>query len=138
MFEQGGISYVYAVYGRYACFNVVTEGRGVGAAVLIRAIEPLSGIIQLWHNRFGDTPFDPSKTKKLCSGPGKLCMGLAITVENDNCKSLRDSNLLITDCPAESAFEVAEEYRIGLKKGKEEKLRFLIKENRYVSKRVRQ
>ncbi len=44
MFEEGGISYVYIIYGYYYCFNVVTGKKDDGEAVLIRALEPIQGI----------------------------------------------------------------------------------------------
>ncbi|MFP4378591.1 MAG: DNA-3-methyladenine glycosylase [Spirochaetales bacterium] len=55
MFGPPGISYVYLIYGMYNCLNVVCEPAGTGAAVLIRAVEPVWGIGYLWENRYGGT-----------------------------------------------------------------------------------
>jgi DNA-3-methyladenine glycosylase len=60
MFGQPGHAYVYLIYGMYHCFNVVTEPAGQAAAVLVRAVEPVSGI------------------DERTSGPGLLCRALGI------------------------------------------------------------
>lgn len=75
MFEDGGFSYVYLIYGMYYCFNVVTEGEGSPEAVLIRAAEPVFNIPLMEARRKTDKP------KFLCNGPGKLCQALGITKE---------------------------------------------------------
>jgi len=73
MFEEGGISYVYFIYGNYYCFNIVTGKAGLGNAVLIRAIQPLKGIEHIKLNR------KTTKETDMTNGPGKLCMALNIT-----------------------------------------------------------
>lgn len=72
MFLSGGHAYVYFVYGMHFCFNVVAEVEGAGAAVLIRALEPLEGM-PLMRARRGNLP-DPA----LCRGPANLCKAMAI------------------------------------------------------------
>jgi DNA-3-methyladenine glycosylase len=72
MFGPPGRSYSYLIYGMYHCFNVVTAPRGVGEAVLIRALEPLAGLPLMAERRGTD------KLKALCSGPGKLVIALGI------------------------------------------------------------
>jgi len=72
MFGPPGRSYTYLIYGMYRCFNVVTGPKGVGEAVLIRALEPLEGL-DLMAMRRG-----VSEPKSLCSGPGKLVIALGI------------------------------------------------------------
>jgi DNA-3-methyladenine glycosylase len=72
MFGPPGRSYTYLIYGMYRCFNVVTGPKGVGEAVLIRALEPLVGL-DLMAMRRGVT-----EPKALCSGPGKLVIALGI------------------------------------------------------------
>ena len=72
MFGPPGRSYIYLIYGMYHCFNVVTAPRGVGEAVLIRALEPLAGLPLMAVRRGTDKP------KALCSGPGKLVIALGI------------------------------------------------------------
>ena len=73
MFGPGGYAYVYLIYGMYNCFNVVANVEGEPEAVLIRALEPRGGISLMEKRR------KTRDVKKLCSGPGKLCMALGIT-----------------------------------------------------------
>jgi DNA-3-methyladenine glycosylase len=75
LFEAPGIFYVYRSYGVHALINVVVEPEGVGAAVLIRALEPLAGA-DLMRERRGREPLTD-----LCSGPGKLTQALGIGLD---------------------------------------------------------
>ena len=72
LFGQPGIAYVYRSYGIHALLNAVSEEEGVGAAVLIRALEPVEGV-DLMRRRRGIEPL-----VELCSGPGKLTQALGI------------------------------------------------------------
>ncbi len=76
MYGPAGHAYVYLIYGIYHCFNVVTQKRNVPHAVLIRALEPVSGI--------DESP----------SGPGRLCRALEIDRKFDGC-DLRGDALFI-------------------------------------------
>jgi DNA-3-methyladenine glycosylase len=73
MYADGGTAYVYFVYGMHHCFNVVTEPAGQGAAVLIRAVEPLAGVAHMRARR-GQQHAD----RALCNGPGKLAQAFGI------------------------------------------------------------
>jgi DNA-3-methyladenine glycosylase len=75
LFEAPGIAYVYRSYGIHALLNVVVEPQGVGAAVLIRALEPLRGLERMRARRGRES------LTELCSGPGKLTQALAIGLE---------------------------------------------------------
>lgn len=75
LFRTPGIAYVYRSYGIHALLNVVVEPEGVGAAVLIRALEPLAGVERMRERR-GREPLTD-----LCSGPGKLTQALGIGLD---------------------------------------------------------
>jgi len=77
LFEAPGVFYVYRSYGIHALINVVVERAGVGAAVLIRALEPLTGEALMRARRGRDRATD------LCSGPGKLTQALGIGLDLD-------------------------------------------------------
>lgn len=73
MYDEAGCAYVYFTYGMHWCMNVVTQEAGIAEAVLLRAAEPLRGVDAMRERR--------PKAKRdtdLMSGPGKLCMALAI------------------------------------------------------------
>jgi DNA-3-methyladenine glycosylase len=91
MYEAGGFAYVYMIYGFYFCLNVVTEREGYPAAVLIRAIEPLTheSIMSKLRNH-------PNHAYNITSGPGKLCMAMAID-KSLNGEDLTGNTLWIED-----------------------------------------
>lgn len=80
-FSEGGYAYIYLIYGMHSCFNVVMNRADVPQCILIRALEPISGIELMRQRRGG--------LKNLCNGPGKLCAALGITRDlygSDLCK----------------------------------------------------
>jgi DNA-3-methyladenine glycosylase len=80
MFMRAGVAYVYFIYGMHFCFNVVTEGEGVPAAVLIRAVQPVDGIEVMRQNRARNKLrfFENLRLSDLTNGPGKLCQAFGI------------------------------------------------------------
>ncbi len=72
MYHEGGIAYVYLIYGIYSLFNIVTAPAGIPHAVLIRAIHPLDGIETMLVRR------RMQRLKNLSDGPGKLSLALGI------------------------------------------------------------
>src|SRR4051794_6075438 len=88
LFGPPGAAYVYRSYGIHALLNAVCEAPEVGAAVLIRALEPLEGI-ELMRERRG-----LERLEDLCSGPGKLTQALGIDLEL-NATSLEGGPILV-------------------------------------------
>jgi DNA-3-methyladenine glycosylase len=77
MFGPPGFSYIYRSYGIHWCVNFVCEKEGSASAVLIRALEPTHGLATMRRRR------GVEDERALCSGPGKLCEALAITIEHN-------------------------------------------------------
>ncbi|MEM1335337.1 MAG: DNA-3-methyladenine glycosylase [Actinomycetota bacterium] len=75
MFEQAGTLYCYLSYGVHVCANVAVDAVGTGAAVLLRALDPVHGIEEMRARRAG--------RHDLADGPGKLCQALDIRLEHD-------------------------------------------------------
>ncbi len=78
MYEDGGLAYVYLIYGMYDCFNITTCPAGQAEAVLIRSARPLEGI-PLMAARRTRPGKNPPKERQLLSGPGKLCRAMDIS-----------------------------------------------------------
>jgi DNA-3-methyladenine glycosylase len=132
MFGPPGRSYIYLIYGMYHCFNVVTSPRGVGEAVLIRALEPLTGLDLMAKRRGTD------KAKALCSGPGKLVMALGIAAI-PNGSDLRVGPLAILPPEsfpgAESLGTIKVTTRIGITQAADLPLRFYLEGDPYISRK---
>jgi DNA-3-methyladenine glycosylase len=127
MFESGGVIYVYKIYGIHHCINVVTEHHDIGSAVLIRALEPLSGIETMIENRKIET------IENLCKGPGNVAKAFGFDL-NMNGNSLLSENLFICNSENNNDFEIGISKRIGITKSSELPYRFFMKDSIYVSK----
>jgi DNA-3-methyladenine glycosylase len=92
MFGPAGHAYVYAIYGRYFCANVSCEAEGQGAGVLIRALEPVTGMVQMARNRGLEAE---AAAKDLTSGPSRLCQALGLTRELHNGLCVVDENSIL-------------------------------------------
>lgn len=126
MFGPAGYLYVYFTYGMHYCCNIVVSEEGSGAAVLIRAVEPLDYVELLSTRRGGKSGIE------LTNGPAKLCQALGITTSM-NGHDLRLSPLKLRMLPPVSSDDVESTTRIGISLGKERRWRFYIKDNPYVS-----
>jgi DNA-3-methyladenine glycosylase len=124
LFGPPGHAYVYFSYGVHSLLNAVCEPEGVGAAVLIRALEPVDGI-DVMRSRRG-----VERTRELCSGPGKLTQALGIDL------SLNDSSLVdgpIAVLERESQPRIAIGERIGITKAADLPWRFCDADSAHVS-----
>jgi DNA-3-methyladenine glycosylase len=130
MFGPPGHAYVYFIYGFYNMLNLVTEARDYPAAVLIRAVEPVTGIELMKQRRRND------ELGNLASGPGKLCQAFAID-RSLNGADVSGKILYVEDRGA-PAPKIVSTARIGVNyagKWKDKRLRFLVRDNEFVSKR---
>ena len=127
LFGPPGVAYVYRSYGIHACLNAVCEPEGVGAAVLIRALEPVEGI-ELMRERRG-----VERLEDLCSGPGKLTEALGIGLDLDGTDLLRGPIVITGRSRAWSDVEVAASKRIGITKAADLPWRFSALGSRYLS-----
>lgn len=98
MYGPPGYTYVYLIYGMYYCLNFVTEGEGVCSAVLVRAVEPVENIGLMCNNRYNKSLNEISKQqlKSISNGPGKLCIALNISKE-DNGVDLTKKDIYLLD-----------------------------------------
>ena len=138
LYEEGGVSYVYLIYGMYNCFNIVSGKEGEPEAILLRAVEPINELDYISKNRFKKNFEELNKREKinLTNGPGKLCKALSID-RKDNLKNLDKTNSIYLEFNLENNIEIVESKRIGIDYAEEAKdflWRFYIKDNSYVSK----
>jgi DNA-3-methyladenine glycosylase len=139
LFGPPGHAYVYFSYGNHYCLNVSCLPDGVPGCVLFRALEPVAGIEQMAEARGIEAAkeIDGKKIsllKKLSSGPGRMTEALEITRERDNGKSLVSarSDLRIVD-DGYRVRRVTVTPRIGIVKSAEQRLRYFIAGNPFVS-----
>ncbi|MBX9759753.1 MAG: DNA-3-methyladenine glycosylase [Beijerinckiaceae bacterium] len=122
MFGPPGVAYVYRSYGLHWCFNIVAGEPG--SAVLVRAIEPRSGLAEMIRRR------GMEDTRLLCAGPGRLCQALGITGAHNGASVLEPPFAMTarTYKPAISAGA-----RIGVTRASETHWRFALNGSRFLS-----
>lgn len=124
MFGPPARLYVYRSYGLHWCVNLVAEPPGQGAAVLLRAIEPLHGLDEMRARRPGHAD------RLLCSGPGRLCAALGI---DDTLNGARlDDGRVSVHAPAEP-LEVVAGPRIGISRAQDRPWRYCARGSRFLS-----
>jgi DNA-3-methyladenine glycosylase len=128
MFGPPGRLYVYRSYGMHWCANVVCEPEGVGAAVLLRALEPTHGLEEMRRRRGLDAP------RLLCAGPGRLTEALGITLEHDGL-ALDEPPFRLE--PPVRPSDVATGARIGISKAGELPWRYVLSGSPFVSRPLR-
>jgi DNA-3-methyladenine glycosylase len=127
LFGPAGRAYVYRSYGIHALLNAVAEPQGVGAAVLIRALEPVEGLA-LMRSRRGIDP-----VQRLCSGPGKLTQALGISLQHNGCDLARGPVVISARPAAWREVEVVLSTRVGITKAPELPWRFCAAGSRFTS-----
>ncbi|HET9097667.1 MAG TPA: DNA-3-methyladenine glycosylase [Candidatus Baltobacteraceae bacterium] len=128
MFLDPFHAYVYKIYGTSFCVNVTSGPAGEGAAVLLRAIEPLEGL-RMMEERRGTT-----RMRDLARGPGRLCQALDIGTEFDGSDLLRGKSLWLAYPAAQRGpAGIGASRRIGITKAAERLLRFYEPGNPFVS-----
>lgn len=138
MFGPPGYSYVYLIYGMYHCFNIVTQGVGEGAAVLIRAVEPITGQEEITLNRYNKSLDALTKREliNLTNGPGKLCKAMGID-KSLNGADLCGDHFYLTE-GEDKELEVVQTTRVNIDYAEEAiafPWRYYIKDNHFVSRK---
>jgi DNA-3-methyladenine glycosylase len=126
MFLERGHAYVYLAYGTSMMLNVSSEAAGVGEAVLVRALEPLTGIAEMERHR------GTALLRDLARGPGRLAQALAIDRALDGIDLCRRGALWLAD-DGFSPGEIGVSVRVGITKDAERPLRFYLRGSRFVS-----
>lgn len=140
LFREGGIAYVFFIYGKYYCFNVISGIEDRGEGVLVRAIEPLNEFDYLAKKRFNQSYDELSETKKkaISNGPSKLCLAFSID-KSDNYKKLYEKgDIYIEYNDKDEKMDIVETTRIGIDYAEEAidfPWRFYIRGNKYISKK---
>ena len=126
LFLERGHAYVYLAYGISFMLNVSSETPGVGAGVLIRAIEPTDGIAIMERNR------GTERVRDLARGPGRLCAALGIDRRLDGI-DLCQAGPLWLGSDGQAPGEIGQSKRIGITRAADSLLRFYVRGNRFVS-----
>jgi len=126
LFLERGHAYVYLAYGVSFMLNVSSERPGVGAGVLIRAIEPTLGVAIMERNR------GVERVRDLARGPGRLCEALSIDRRLDGI-DLCQAGPLWLGFDGQAPDEIGRSKRIGITRAPDSLLRFYVRGNRFVS-----
>ena len=124
MFGPPGHLYVYRSYGIHWCANLVCGDDGVGAAVLLRSLEPTSGIEEMRARRRVDDP------RLLASGPGRLTQALGLTGEQDGADVTRPPFAFV---PPLARVDVTTSIRVGITRAVERRWRYSLTGSTFVS-----
>lgn len=127
LYGPPGRAYMYFIYGMYWCVNAVTQPKGFGSAVLIRAVEPIDGVALMRRRR-------PAARRDvdLTNGPGKLCTAMGMDGRMNGIR-LDRAPLVIRVGDAVPADQVVVTPRIGIRVAAHWPQRYFVKDNPYVS-----
>ncbi len=136
MFGKAGHLYVYFTYGMHHCANVVTGEPGEGCAVLIRAVEPVTGTDRMVRNRGldGSPGQGRAASRLLTGGPARVCQAFGLTMKH-NGTDLTGGEIYLTGDERAPVGEILRTGRIGISRGKGKKWRFLLRGNPFVSRK---
>lgn len=125
MYGPPGHAYVYLIYGRNYCLNMVTETAGLPGAVLIRGILPDEGIETMRLRRGVRFPASasPAVDARLTDGPGKVCQALGIDLALNGADLVTDSALYVEDVARIQGSDVRSGPRVGVRGDAETRLR---------------
>ncbi len=126
MFGPPGRAYVYTIHARQ-CVNVVTQPKGIGSAVLIRAVEPVDGIHMMQQRR------GIERLRDLCRGPARLCEAFDIGRDLDGWDLLSGRRLWIEPSSQKLSSTLVRTARIGVTSARKLALRFLLQDSDSVS-----
>jgi DNA-3-methyladenine glycosylase len=126
VFLERGHTYVYVAYGLSNMLNVSSEAPGIGAGVLIRALEPVEGVEIMRFNR------GVERLRDLARGPGRLAQALRIDRLLDGIDLCRRGPLWLARGAGEVG-QIGESVRIGITKDAERVLRFYVRGSLFVS-----
>jgi DNA-3-methyladenine glycosylase len=126
LFLERGHAYVYLAYGTSYMLNVSSEIAGIGAGVLIRALEPRDGIPIMQRNR------QIERLRDLARGPGRLTAALRVDRRLNGLDLCREGPLWLGDCDDEPG-EIGESTRIGIARDATRLLRFYLRGSPFVS-----
>lgn len=130
LFLKLGHAYVYVCYGRLNLLNVSSERAGIGAGVLIRALEPIDGV-EVMQRRRGT-----SRLRDLTRGPGRLTVAIGVAMRHDGV-DLCGGGPLWLGTATKPAGPIGVSVRIGLTREPHRLLRFYERGNPFVSGRRR-
>ena len=129
MFGEAGFAYVYFTYGMHYCANVVSGSVGSAEAILLRALEPVSGTETMFQRR------KKARTEKdLLSGPGKLCEAFSISRQENGTDLITSDDLFLTRGKITKGEKIGVTSRVGITVAMEKQWRFFIKGNPFISK----
>jgi DNA-3-methyladenine glycosylase len=126
LFLERGHAYVYLAYGTSYMLNVSSEMTGIGAGVLIRALEPRDGIPTMQRNR------QIERLRDLARGPGRLTAALQVDRRFDGLDLCREGPLWLARCDHEPG-EIGQSIRIGIARDANRLLRFYLRGSPFVS-----